>query len=326
MSHATGNGGASDSHVLSQILPGAPSTSTTGESKPVADSLNPDRHASALVRVWCAVPEKLRDLFWPSTTPSTPAELARESKRDAESLELDISAIDAWADVDDDVALRAAADALQRSVEGERDRRSSVEARLTTVLGMVSVAASVAFGALTAVFNKGFQGVASVSAFVGVAVMLYAVLQLVNGLLAALRGLARTGYLEALPAEFLRRPTETTNQHLRRQMHHMVRARAQHAEANSRKVETMDVAHTALHHFVVAVLILSVFMAAAMIIPGRDAPDRALIAKLRSDPALMELLRGPRGAPGAAGAQGPSGGRGATGERGPQGPPGVPTK
>lgn len=329
MSSTLGDGSAPNRLKPRQESPRPSSTGASVEVVPKPTDTSPlkaDRHASVLLRVWCALPENLRDLIWPSITPSMPAELARESKRDTERLELDIAAIDALADVDDDDALLAAAGALQSSVEGERGRRSSVEARLTTVLGMVSVAASVAFGALTAVFNKGFQGVATVPAFVGVAVMVYAVLQLVNGLLAALRGLVRTEYLETLPAELLRRPTETTNQHLRRQMHHMARARAQHAEANSRKVDAMAVAHTALRHFVISVLILSLLMAAIMIIPGSSASERSLISKLRSDPALIELLRGPRGAPGAPGAQGPTGATGASGERGPQGPVGAPPK
>jgi hypothetical protein len=101
----------------------------------------------------------------------------------------------------------------------------------------------------------------------------------------------------------------------------MTIASAQHAEVNSRKVEAMDVAHTALRNFVIAVLCLSVFVAAAMVRPGVESGDRALLAKLRADPSLMEVLRGPEGKPGA---QGPPGPRGPPGERGEHGAQGVP--
>jgi hypothetical protein len=272
-------------------------------------------------RAWYRLPERLRDALWPAVTPTSPAEAVAEAQRERERRARDDAAIDALAVVSDDDVLRDAATTVQASLDDERDRRASAETRLTTVLGMVSIAASVAFGALTAVFSKGFQGVPTIEAFLAALLMVYAVLQLVIALLAALRGLVRREYLASLPADLLRAPAETLNAHLRRQMRLMTIASAQHAEVNSRKVEAMDVAHTALRNFVIAVLCLSVFVAAAMVRPGVESGDRALLAKLRADPSLMEVLRGPEGKPGA---QGPPGPRGPPGERGEHGAQGVP--
>jgi hypothetical protein len=51
---------------------------------------------------------------------------------------------------------------------------------------------------------------------------------------------------------------------------------------------------------------------------SRSEEDR-LIRRLRSEPALIELLRGPKGEPGRVGQAGPKGGRGEAGPRGPRG-------
>jgi hypothetical protein len=275
-------------------------------------------HESAIARTWHRVPERLRDIIWPAVTLATPAERESESRLDTDRLDRDLLAIERLASVEDDV-LRSAAEAIRESVESERERRSSVETRLTTVLGMVSVAASVAFGALTAFFGKGFQGVGTPAAVIGVGLMVYGTVQLVNALLAALRGLSRAGYLSTQPADLLPGVTDTVNEHLRRQMRLMVEALSQHASTNSRKVEAMAVAHTALRNFVCSVLILSIVVGFVMIVPG-DSGERELIAKLRTNPVLIDLLRGPQGLPGA---QGPAGAQGSQGPPGPVGPPGI---
>jgi hypothetical protein len=247
----------------------------------------------------------------PTAAETAAAEQQRNARRDA-----DLAAIDGLgADVSDEV-LAEAADAVQTSVIAENERRTSVEARLTTVLGMVSVAAAVVFGALTSVSSRGFEGVSTPVAVVGAGLMIYAVLQLVNALRAALRGLRRTEYLTISPADVLRRPGESSTDCGKRGMRVAVETRMQHADVNSRKVEAMAVAHTALHNFVMAVLVLGVVVAGAMVWPSGS--DRALegriVTKLRSDPALLDLLRGPRGVPG------PPGQRGEPGPQGPAGP------
>lgn len=276
-----------------------------------------DRHESPFARAWHRAPEWLRDIIWPAITFATPAERALEAQRDRGRLERDIVAIEQLATASDDV-LHEATEAIRESVESEGERRSSVEARLTTVLGMVSVAASVAFGALTAVFGKGFQGVGTPAAVVGASLMIYGTIQLVNALLAAIRGLSRAGYLSSQPADILPRISDTVSEHLCRQMRLMVIARAQHVGINSRKVEAMAVAHMALRNFVCSVLLLSIVVGLVMIAPG-DSTDRELMAKLRANPALVDLLRGPQGIPGLQGPAGPQGNQGPPGPEGPSG-------
>lgn len=46
--------------------------------------------------------------------------------------------------------------------------------------------------------------------------------------------------------------------------------------------------------------------------PGRDIDTEAVIARIKTDPQLRELLRGPRGLPGTDGKPGPQGDAGAT--------------
>lgn len=269
------------------------------------------------LRLWRRVPEPIRDVIWPAVLPSTVAEDELERQRRDARRDADLAAVDALASGVDDQAIADAATAIEASFEAEKARRSSVESRLTTVLGMVSVAASVAFGALTSVFSKGFQGVNTPSAVVGAGLMVYAVVQLVNALLASLRGLQRAGYETIAAADVLPRPGESRAENRLRNMRIGIRTRVQHADVNSRKVEAMAVAHVALRNFVIAVLVLSVLVATVMAWPGEDQSiEQQIIRRLRSDSALIELLRGPRGN------AGPQGKPGVQGERGPAGPPG----
>jgi hypothetical protein len=268
---------------------------------------------------WRRVPEPIRDIVWPVVLPSTVAEEKAERERIELRRDADLAAVDALASGVSDEAIADAADAIKASLEAEKDRRASVEARLTTVLGMVSVAASVAFGALTSVFGKGFQGVNARSAVLGAVLMVYAVVQLVNALLASLRGLRRAAYETIAPADVLPRSGESPTEHRLRIMKVGILTRVQHADVNSRKVEAMAVAHVALRNFVIAVLALSILVAAVMAWPGEDTSvEQQIVRRIRSDSALIELLRGPRGNPG------PQGSPGIKGERGPAGPAGPP--
>ncbi len=272
------------------------------------------------LQVWRRIPEWLRDIIWPMVLSPTPTDVALADSRRSEHRDADLDAINGIArDASDEIFADAIA-AVQASVDGEDERRTSVESRLTTVLGMISVATSIAFGALASVFGKGFQGVNTPAAVVGSGLMIYAVLQLVNALLAALRGLRRAGYETISPADVLPKPSESLADSRKRAMRASVGIRTQHADVNSRKVEAMAVAHMGLRNFVCAVLLLGVLVAGVMMWPSGDpALEQRIVTKLRSDPALLDLLRG---TPGPSGPPGPPGLQGQPGPQGPVGPPG----
>jgi hypothetical protein len=305
----------------SSELPRRQATPINGQPKPANVSPASTSSSASFIplateksRGWHRIPEWLRDIIWPTVLAATDTEAAVEQGRRDERRDADLAAIDGLAAEANQDVLTAASDAVKASFDAEKDRRASVESRLTTVLGMVSIAASIAFGALTSVFGAGFQGVNTPTAVLGAVLMVYAVVQLVNALLAALRGLRRAGYENISPADVLPRSGESRVDHQLRTMRVTVNTRVQHADVNSKKVESMDVAHTALRNFVIAVLLLSGLVASVMVRPGNDrSVAHRVISQLRSDTALIEVLRGPRGLPGP---------RGQPGIRGPVGPGG----
>jgi hypothetical protein len=214
--------------------------------------------------------------------------------------------------------LTAGIEDARRLYEREARRRSSVETRLTTVLGMASVAATIAFGTLTTSFAKGLTGVGSLTAVVASSLSVYAVIQLACALRASLSGLSRRAYRRVTLTDLLPAENEAADVHAKRVMEVYAAATEQHAAANNEKVTSMAVAHEALRNFVGAVVTLAVFLVVAVAISDAGGSlEERVVQKLRGDPALIELLRGPQGETGPPGPQGLQGPRGAIGPPGP---------
>ncbi len=266
------------------------------------------------MRYWWGLPEWLRDLFWPSVTPFSESEGKSEQEKQASVAQVDNEHIEGLQVPQDGLA--SVFEAAKAILRAESDRRASVETRLTTVLGMTSVASAIAFGVLAIALNReGRLSVGAWSGGVAVGLVFYVLLQVVCALLASIRGLSRTGYLPVRVGDLIPLQGEDPAVTGRRVLKKYVATAAQHAEANSQKVEQMAVAHRALQNFVVGVLLLTVWVA-VMLATGwgqRGSSEKALLLKLRSDTALIELLRGPAGPPGP---------RGLAGPQGPAGPPG----
>jgi hypothetical protein len=73
-------------------------------------------------------------------------------------------------------------------------------------------------------------------------------------------------------------------------------------ETNSRRSDQMELAHEALRNFLIAMLVISVLWSIASMRSSRSpTAEETIIRAIKSDPPLMEKLRGP------AGPQGPIG-------------------
>lgn len=282
----------------------------------------PSRLRTGVSIRWRAfVPHWLIDLAWPSLEPFA-LEAERAERRRQERLDANLATVKGMSGrTSEEVA--AVLHDCRNLLEGERGRRQSVEARLTTVLGLASVAAAVTFGSLVSQLSidAGLHRSMWSRAFGLLA--FYIVLQLLSAVLASVRGLERRGYLEVSAEDLFLLPTEGQEDRAKRQMCSLLRVLDDHHVLNSRKVEQMAIAHRALQNFVGAMVVLIVLLTVLSLWPPQKEPLEAkIIRRLRNDPQLIELLRGPEGSRGETGKPGPQGTQGVKGEPGPMGPPG----
>lgn len=281
-------------------------------------------------RIWLLIPSWLRDVIWPTLEPLTGEQLEEDrEKRDA-LLAADLQRIQELKGREGKDLLDAL-DECKALLSNEEEHRKGVESRLTTVAGLASVAAAVAFGSLANQVGKGPQ--------LGLANRLiallscYIVLQLVAAVRASVLGLQRRCYFEPQAADVFPAKEEEREVHLLRQMSVYIKYRIYNHETNSGKVDQMAVAHRAITNFLSALLILIVVLSVvAFRSKHASSLDRNLIQEIQSDPKLIELLRGargpigPQGPKGPPGPSGPEGPPGPPGSSGPQGPPGPPAK
>lgn len=279
---------------------------------------------------WYAIPSRLRDLIWPRADPPTADETLREQAARRALVEAIVARAQSLSTATHDV-LDAAREEARRQFEAEEHRKSGAETRLGTILGMTSIAATIAFGTLTTLFSNGFEGVSARSAVAGVILLAYAVAQLACALRAALRGLARRNYDALGLAQLLPTPDESPGAHAERVVEVYARVTDQHYGENNSKITELAVAHAALRNFISALLVMTLLLGASMVSSSRSGPiEQRVIEKLRGEPQLIELLRGPKGEPGqtglpgSPGQPGPQGPQGPPGPAGPAGPPGRP--
>jgi len=93
-------------------------------------------------------------------------------------------------------------------------------------------------------------------------------------------------------------------------------------EVDSRTDYLADLYKVARGFFSLAFVVIAVLFAVSYLANGSDAQSRQIIEQLRSDPAMIDLLRGPRGEKGEQGVRGAVGPKGDTGDPGPRGPAG----
>jgi hypothetical protein len=267
----------------------------------------------------------VRDIVWPSLDPLTPEEEAEERSR-----------IQAWVDAAIEQIRTVRNHPLSeaeffreecdRALDEERQRMQGVEGRLSGVLGLTSVAATVTLAVLT---SQAVQDAGRTRSWLSILVLLtmvYATVQLLRAVFAAVKGLTRRGYTKLPLTMRLPAPGADPRDHLIRVLETGVRQVGELQEANNSKVSQMALAHRALENFLGGVLTLVLLLTVrALSVGGGPSVEERVIRELRARPELIELLRGPagprgrQGDPGPPGDPGPQGPAGSPGPRGPQG-------
>jgi len=189
-------------------------------------------------------------------------------------------------------------------LEAERARGQGVESRLTSIMGLSSIAGTIVFGSILALATGGIHVSQRGLRWIVVVGALYLTLQLCRAVFAAVTGLSRRSYSsESIPA-ILPENNEARSTYLQRRIGSKMGELLDLQEKNNSKVTQMALAHRATVNFVAALLIFALLASGYAF--GTPASND-IVDTLKKDHQLIEMIRGPQGIPGAPGLQGPPG-------------------
>lgn len=260
-------------------------------------------------RRWPAT-EWALDCFWPSVDLGDRTE---EDSRRAQDLTAVMTAIGALFDKtakgSEERRTAAVADSLAL-LEAESTRRQSIESRLTSIVGFVALASTIALWLLGAQLAGTLGRGRSIATFV---LLSYLVVQLVRAGLASVDGLRRRSFRSVTVGLYF----EQDN--LRELVSERVACAFQHEEIVNGKVERLAVAHRALKNFLIGLLLLTSVVGWRFCTAGPPSStvSNEALDMIRGNRELRDELRGE---PGPEGSRGPTGPRGSHGARGPGGP------
>jgi hypothetical protein len=191
-------------------------------------------------------------------------------------------------------------------LSSDDERRSGVETRLTTMLGLTSIAAAMVTG-IPVALASGTLRIEGLTRWSVIAVLLYLVLQLCDAVVWAIRGLERRTYWSLDADDVLPKVGMTDEERLRERIVEGVGMHFDNREKTNEKVTAMAVAHRAATNFIVCVFLLAIGLLALPL----PVAQNATVEALKTDSALRAMLQGPVGPPGPAGPAGPVGPSGA---------------
>jgi hypothetical protein len=200
------------------------------------------------------------------------------------------------------------------ALDDEGKRQQGVDARLTTIIGLSSIAGTIVFGTML----TSIPHTTSLLSWLILVSTWYLILQLVSAIHAGVRGLERRAY-DTMPFIDLLPSKEASTHYCRRHIQQFFAILIQNQDQNNAKVTQMAAAHCAMKNFIGGLVCLAALASIHHVV---EPPSDELVNRLKTDHLLRELLRGPQGQPGPAGPQGPPGLEGQPGPTGPQGPPG----
>lgn len=194
--------------------------------------------------------------------------------------------------------------ACQSLLDKEDGRKQGIETRLTSILGLSSIAGTVGAAGLFLGTGGGSRiqsrSVRGLVALVGC----YLILQICAAMLAAARGLSRRAYIHLGLPDLVAGPGEPRSTFLHRKAERILDALSDHELQNNNKLTQLAIAHCALRNFLCGLIAFSVIGAAVMFWAG-GSDD--LVDRLKKDNKLNELLRGPQGIAGPKGEPAPPG-------------------
>lgn len=164
---------------------------------------------------------------------------------------------------------------LDKLLEREQSRKQSVESRLTGIIGLTSIAATIVLGGLVSLAAGTLPAPAGPVAWIFAVGSLYLVLQLFVALFAAVNGLSRAVHLGDTASDLFEAQPLAPPVRLRRQIARKLDHLRDYRRNGDAKVDHMAVAHRATKNFLVGLLLLA--FAAALVAVTRDATTASKI-------------------------------------------------
>jgi hypothetical protein len=255
----------------------------------------------------------LLNLLLPLRRPKTAAQLRRDRVVAREERRVTNARI-ATMDVEQ---LKAAVSGLESLVAAEDERRQGIDTRLGTIIGLTSIAATLATGVILAQAAHALNVPDGVARWLLTACATYAVVQLCVAIISALLGQGRRAYLRPDPRDVVADPTLAEEVVLRATISDLLAQHQCNREQVNEKVSLMAVAHRASLNFAYSLLALSSLGILQMVIaPRQAASEGATLPQANQCGVRVLVERGPAGPVGPAGPMGPPG------PVGPMGPPG----
>jgi hypothetical protein len=228
----------------------------------------------------------ITDCFVPRVRPLSKAECLKQRKCE----EVRLTTFDEQvAGIGNEEILREYVAECTKRLDQEEGRRQSVESRLTSIVGLCAIAATIVFGSILAQATGAMHVPRMWVRWVIGFGALYLAIQLCIAILSAVRGLERRSYLShdpILPDNPERAAT------LRMRIIESNKRLANHQVQNNLKVTQMAVAHRALKNFIVALLLLGACGTYGALTAVSNDP---IIDAIRKNREVQELLRGPQG-------------------------------
>lgn len=236
----------------------------------------------------------LIDFVYPSLQPLSKKEEEQKDAREKEEKEKTSTQIKELPDDDD--LLTQYLNRCSKLLEEASETRRSIEARLTSMIGLSSIAGTLVFAGILALAT-GTLYVKTFSLRLLIAVgALYLVLQICCAVHASVRGLQRRSYLAAQVSDVLPLSRETHTGWLRRQIALYPDRLLDMRSNNNEKVSLMAVAQRAMINFVGGLTLLALIGTVFALTAGNtnDKPIHTLWENQNQN----ELLRDPQGAKG----------------------------
>jgi hypothetical protein len=235
----------------------------------------------------------VRDLFWPLADP-LPSDYVQQR---AATLAAEIRALPS-----EKAILEEYKKTYASFLDAEEKRRQSVEARLTNIMGLSSIAGTIVFGTILAQIAGTLHVPSGILRWTIALGSLYLVMQICSAIFAAVRGLSRRGYFMLTLADFFPAKNESEASTLRDLVATYAKALSDHQSQNNIKVTWMAAAYRSMQQFLCGLLMFALIGTYFAI--KAPAAENDLVETLKKNHELQDLLRGPTGPPGARGPKG----------------------
>jgi hypothetical protein len=242
----------------------------------------------------------IADCIFPTAQPLSQADAAAQDLRDQNELNEARARIAAFPNPAPELVRKYLEDSIGL-LDQDKDRRQSVESRLTSIMGLSSIAGTVVFGGILAQATGTIHSPSTTFKWGMASAALYLTLQLCSAILAAVRGLSRKTFEAENSDSVLPQIGESEFDHYRRRAKTCMQILIQNRGQTNAKVTQMAVAHRAMKNFLLALLLIALAGTAFAV---RSQGSNDIIETLRKNHELTESLRGPQGLAGPKGEPG----------------------